>query len=223
MNRHASRRAKLIKLLRKSQLDALLVTEVANVTYLTGFTGDDSYLFLTPKTAVIISDFRYITQLKDECPDLDAEFRGTGSTILDVTGTIAQKTKIGVLGIEGNSINLTTYNQLSSKLPKSVEVTSTTGLVETLREIKDAEEIALTRKAVWCAEKAFEVVRNGLEADQTEREAAFELEHVMRRFGAEGCSFPPIVAVGPRAALPHARPTDQRIGEAPFVLIDWGA
>ena len=96
-------------------------------------------------------------------------------------------------------------------------------MVEDLRQIKDKEEIALLRKAVWQAEKAFAVLRSILRPDMTEKEAADELEHQFRLFGAKDAAFPSIVAVGPRAALPHAVPTQKRIGDDDFVLVDWGA
>ncbi len=100
---------------------------------------------------------------------------------------------------------------------------TTSGLVEELRVVKDKEEIAEICLAARYAEKGFAVLRATLRPERTEKEVADELENQMRLFGAKGCSFPSIVAVGARAALPHARPTSQRIGEADFVLVDWGA
>jgi Xaa-Pro aminopeptidase len=89
--------------------------------------------------------------------------------------------------------------------------------------VKDRDEIAAIRDAIHQAERGFEVLRATLVGEMTERQAAFDLEHVMRRFGAKGSSFPIIVAVGDRAALPHGRPTEARISGADFTLVDWGA
>ena len=89
--------------------------------------------------------------------------------------------------------------------------------------IKDKDEVAEIRRAIWYAERAFGVLRASLRPERTEKEVADELENQIRLFGGKGCSFPPIVAVGARAALPHARPTDQKIGADDFVLVDWGA
>jgi Xaa-Pro aminopeptidase len=97
------------------------------------------------------------------------------------------------------------------------------GLVEELREIKDAHELASLRKAVRQAQRGFAVMRASLKGDMTELEFAHDLEHAMRGFGARAAGFDPIVAVGPRAALPHANPTSARISEADLLLIDWGA
>ena len=104
----------------------------------------------------------------------------------------------------------------------SVEILSTMGIVEKLRQIKDAEEIAEIRQAVYFAEKAFGVVRAAISPEQTEKQLADLLEHQMRLFGARGPAFDSIVAAGPRAALPHAHPTQRPIGDAASVLIDWG-
>jgi Xaa-Pro aminopeptidase len=104
-----------------------------------------------------------------------------------------------------------------------VELVPTSGWVEELRIIKDKEEIDRTRRACEQARRAFEVVRAKLTPEMTELQIAAELEYQARQFGAKGLSFEPIVAVGPRAALPHARPTSRRIGESDFTLIDWGA
>ena len=112
--------------------------------------------------------------------------------------------------------------QIAEKLPK-VKLVTTSGLVEKLRLIKDKYEIERLRKAVWQAEKAFAVLRSTLRPEMTEKEAADELEHQFRLFGAKDASFPSIVAVGPRAALPHATPGRKRIGDDDFVLVDWGA
>ena len=97
-------------------------------------------------------------------------------------------------------------DRLVEKLPKT-EIVATSGLVEQLRLTKDAEEIERLRRAVWQAEKAFAVLRSTLRPEMTEKEAADELEHQFRLFGAKNAAFPSIVAVGPRGALPHAVPT----------------
>ena len=216
------RRDKLRKRIKKEGIDALLVTDYTNVTYLTGFTGDDSYLLLSAKDAIILSDPRYTQQLEEECAGLSLEIRAPGTKMFDSVARVVQRAKVGRLGVEASSMTLDLYEQLRSKLP-DVELGSTRGLVEELREIKDKEEIAATRGAIRIAERAFGVVRAALRDSQTEKEVCDAIEQQVRLFGGKTCSFPPIVAVGPRAALPHAAPTQRRIGEDGFVLIDWGA
>ena len=216
------RRAKLRRLIKKDRLSAILVTNETNVTYLTGFTGDSSYLLLTPENQIILSDHRYGTQLQEECPGIDVELRGPGMTIAELTRKIVKKTKLGAVAIEAASVSVGQFDALTNLLDK-VELVKTNGLVERLRQIKDKEEVAAIRVAIDLAEKAFAVVRASLRSELTEREVAHELERQIRLFGGDCCSFTPIVGVGDRAALPHYRPGHRRIGESDFVLIDWGA
>ena len=222
MDRHQTRRNRLRKLLRKEQLDGLLITNFKNVTYLTGFTGDDSWLLVTPREEVILSDFRYTEQLDQECPGLRQHIRPSGQTIVEAAEKVIEAAKCSSLGIEGRSLTVSAHETLREKL-KAVAIKTTADLVEQLREVKDAEEIAETRRAVRLAERAFAVLRATLTPDQTEKQVADRLEHQLRLFGAAGCSFPPIVAAGARAALPHARPNGQLIGDADLLLVDWGA
>lgn len=222
MTRFASRREKTCKTLTKLGLDGLLVTNFENVTYLTGFTGDDSYLLLMKKGSVLISDSRYAEQLESECPDLEVSIRNQGVTMLDDVSRVLGQAKLKTLGIEARSMTVEAHAGMMQKL-SSLTLQNTIGVVEEQRMIKDAEEIAETRRAVWFAERAFAAVTSTMRPEQTEREVAHSLESTIRQLGGKGCSFEPIVAVGPRAALPHARAGDKKIGDAPFVLIDWGA
>jgi Xaa-Pro aminopeptidase len=207
---------------RKLGADALLVTSFTNVTYLTGFTGDDSFLLVRQDGEVILTDFRYTTQLGEECPGLDLQVRRPGGTMLQSITKVLRRASIGRLGIEGDSMTVSLRDQIADKLPR-LEIVPTRGMVERLREVKDRHEIGQLRRAVRFAEKAFGVIRASLRPEKTEKEVADEVEYQLRLFGAERSGFPTIVAVGPRAALPHATPTERQIGSSDFVLIDWGA
>jgi Xaa-Pro aminopeptidase len=222
MDHYLARRDKLRQAVKKADADALLVTDFTNVSYLTGFSGDDSYLLVRTDGDTILSDGRYTTQLEDECPGLDKHIRKPGDTMVKAIAKILRAAKPGRLGVEGDSMTLSLRDAIEGELPKLPFVT-TSGLVERLRRIKDKEEIAELRQAIWYAEKAFGVLRATLRPDKTEKQLADELDQQLRLFGAKGSSFPAIIAAGPRAALPHARATDAPIGAADFVLIDWGA
>ncbi len=219
---HELRQKRLQRLLVNDSLPALLITNETNVTYLTGFTGDSSYLLVTRRELLLVSDSRYTTQLSEECPGLKVHIRPPGETITAAAVKLIKQQKVGAVGVEADSLSVSGLDKLSEGLPK-VEFRSTSGMVEGLRIIKDREEIAATRRAVSLAERVFAVLRATLRPEQTEREVANELEYQLRKMGAKGCAFPPIVAVGDRAALPHAQPTDRKIGSAPAVLVDWGA
>jgi len=222
MDRYQTRRDKLRKLVAKAGADSLLVTNFINVTYLTGFTGDDSYLLVTRDSEVLISDPRYTTQLEGECPGLELHIRQPGTQMLEAVVKVLEMAKSSRLGIEGDSMTVSLRDSIAGKLPK-VEIVATSGLVEQLRLRKDKEEVNAIRAAVAIAEKAFGVLRASLRPEQTEKEVADGLEHQLRLFGAKGASFQSIIAVGERAALPHARPTGKKIGESGLLLVDWGA
>lgn len=221
-DRTATRREKLIRNLRNAGVDALLVTNPTNVSYLTGFTGEDSFLVLGPGIAVLISDGRFETQIAEECPGLDAAIRSTKQSIIEATARVVRRGGIRKLAFESDAVSHAQWEKLGELL-KSAERVPMSGGVEELRMVKDAHEIEQIREAARQAERGFEVLRASLIPEMTELEAAHTLEHAMREFGARRASFETIVAVGARSALPHARPTERRIGEAPFVLIDWGA
>ncbi|QDU96780.1 M24 family metallopeptidase [Lignipirellula cremea] len=218
----ALRRDKLRKLLAKQGAAAMLVTAVKNVTYLTGFTGDSSWLLLTDKHEVMLSDSRYTIQLAEECPGLETEIRTSAKKITNCTAMLVNKLKPGSIAIEADSLSVETWQTLKEYMP-TVQFMPTSGLVGSLREIKDSYELAEIRQSIQLAERAFEVIKARLTPDQTEKQIAADLEYQIRLFGGRGMAFAPIVGVGDRAALPHGTPSEKRIGEAPFVLIDWGA
>lgn len=221
MSNHEKRRTKLRQLLRRQKLDALLVTSFTNVTYLTGFTGDDSYLLITTDGPLLVTDSRYTTQLEEECTGLPLHVRGTGEKMLQAVVGCVKKAGIGRLGVESDSMTVGLREQLGEQLP-AIEFQAESGLVESLRVIKDKDEVEAIRHAAYLAKRAFNVLRASWTPQATENELARELEYQARRFGGRCLSFPPIIAAGPRSALPHASPTDAVVGDHPFTLVDWG-
>ena len=219
----AQRRDRLREKLKSASLHALLVTDETNVRYLTGFTGDSSYLLVGQKLVVLVTDKRYTEQLESECPDIELAVRGPGEKMTDFIVKMLQSAGLPSLGVESEAMSIGTYEKLREPL-KATRFALTEGLVEQLRSIKDAGEVQQIREAVRIAERAFAVIRASLRPDRSEKEVADELEHQIRLFGGVCGSFPSIIGVGPRAALPHGRPTaDVKIGDHDFVLIDWGA
>lgn len=219
------RRNKLLRKLREqkeSAVDSLLITGAANVRYLTGFTGDSSWLFLAAANTVMLSDSRYETQLADECAGLETAIRDASSTINEMAAKVIETAKVKRVGIESDYLTLTQHAALSGKIT-AAELVPTSGLVERLREVKDKWELEQIREAIHIAQRGIAVVRSSLRPDQTETEVRYLLEAAMRDFGGHGTAFEPIVGVGPTAALPHAHAGSRRISESPILLIDWGA
>lgn len=222
-DRFAARRDRFWKLLRDTGVDAFLVSHELNVSWLTGFTGDSSWLLVTASKTVIISDSRYETQIAEECPGLEMIIRRTDQKVSDLACGMVNSLKTKRLGVEGHVVTIETRDTLAGGLASAEIVPISMRIENELRSIKDAEEIAETRKAVMIAGRGLDFLRATLRPDQTERDVAYELEHAMRKIGAAGVAFPAIIAAGDRAALPHYRPGDRQVGDHDHLLIDWGA
>ncbi len=203
-------------------IDALLVSDETNVRYLSGFTGDSSYLLVTPKKTTILSDGRFTTQISIDCANLDCAIRPPTQSIAELTKTVLHDSGAKRVAIESNHLSLATFRELEDACD-SIELVETSGIVESNRMIKDDSEIEQTRQAVRIAEQAIEAILGSLGIHDTERDIAYRIEAEMRAIGATGCSFPPIVACDAAAALPHYSPGDSKILSATTLLIDWGA
>jgi Xaa-Pro aminopeptidase len=223
MKPHIKKRLRKLRAeIKQTGVSAILVTNIKNVCYLTGFTGSAGYLFVTAKTEILLSDSRYSSQLQDQCPGLEVDIRDANSTMLDSVERVARQSGFGSIAYESESLTKSEFDRIESRLI-GVELVTSSGVVEGLRAIKDKTEIAAIRKSIQVTQRAFEVIRSQMTPDQSELQIAHNLEHQMRAFGAKGCAFDPIVGVGSRSALPHGQPSKKRIGDSPFVLIDWGA
>ena len=198
----------------------LLPNEI-NVTYLTGFTGDSTFLWIDRDRQILISDSRYSTQIEEQCPELDTNIRDARSTQMDSVARICKSVGPGTLGLESSDVSKSFHDLVADKV--GCDLVDTIGWVEELRAIKDRSEIEKIRESIRINERAFDVIKSQLTGSQTERQIAHNLEHQIRGFGGTRCAFDPIVGVGPRSALPHGVPSQTRIEEAGFVLIDWGS
>lgn len=216
------RRDRLRNLVKKEQLSGILVTSFVNVTYLTGFSGDDSYLLITKEGDTLLSDFRYTEQIEEECPNLAAYIRPVEESMPKATKKLLKGIMSKRLAVEGDSMTLTLRGSFADVLD-DWKLVPTSGLVERLRMVKDKSEIELMRRAGVFAARAFQCLQAGLRAGQTEIELKNKLEHAMKEFGAEKAAFDSIVAVGPWASLCHAVPGERRVDEGELLLIDWGA
>jgi Xaa-Pro aminopeptidase len=222
MHQYVSRRRRLRRKLGLRKGEAFLVSNLKNLRYLTGFTGSAAMLVVLGDNDILLSDSRYETQLNDECPEIEREIRNAQTSPLGLLCQTLKSANVSSLRVESDAITKQFFDQLAAEVTNA-ELVPTVGTVERLRSIKDKSEIEAIRKSIRVNQKAFEIIRAQLRPDQTELEIAHNLEHEMRRNGASGCSFDPIVASGPRAALPHASPSDCRIGSHWLILIDWGA
>jgi len=217
MNKFQKRIDNLRPLLKEAKIDALLISDVANVAYFTGTKGDDCTLYISQDSAYIITDFRYCEMAEALSEWLKLDTTRNGHSILDV---IKEKPEHKI-GVEREYISLDLYMALNSGA-KDKEFVPVAGLVEKLRMIKDEDEINSTKKACDIAVKTFEHMCNYLKPGIEECEAAAELEYTMRKLGAEGPSFDTILITGTKTSLPHGVPGHGVIKTGDFVTMDFG-
>ena len=224
----ADRTARLRSRLAEVPCDALLVTNLTNVRYLTGFTGSAALLLVPADGAaepVFVTDGRYRDQAA-------SELAGAGVAARTVIGLEEDSRRqalagaaagLGRLGLEAENVTWAQKRRFRTDWFPDAELVPTAGLVESLRLVKDAGEVARIQAACEMADAALAAVRPRLGEAPSEAEVALELEWQMRRLGAEAPSFETIVASGPNGAMPHHRAADRRITEGDLVVLDFGA
>jgi len=207
---------RLAELVAKRELDCFLVTDLVNVSYLTGFGGTNGACICGAEQRVFLTDFRYTERAEAEIEGWDVV-----TVTDDWLGGIGERLN-GKTGFEDHHMAVRTLKRLEEKLPDGVQLEGAWGTVEKLRRVKDEAELAVIATA---SELADEIWRFALErglAGRTELDVAHAAEARMRELGAEP-SFPTIVAAGPNGALPHAEPGDRQIGRGELVVFDMGA
>ncbi len=214
-------------MLESAEIDALVVISLANVRYLTGFTGTAGVLAVTRRRALLTTDGRYRVQAGEQL-----EKAGLADVVrLEVGGLQAQRGALKGLisrsrakrvGLESDHVSWSAMTSFSELLDK-VEIVPARGLVESLREVKDAGEIERIARACAIGDAALAGVAAMLGEGVTEAQFALELDATMRRLGAEDRAFETIVASGENAAKPHARPSNRRIRAGAPVVVDFGA
>ncbi len=220
----ADRLQRLRRKLAEREVDAIFISQPDNRRYLSGFDGSAGYLLITEKEAVIVTDFRYIEQVKRQSPDYRL-FQIAGDMSAWLSELVADL-RGSKLGFESHHISLAMYRQISDitkKLDPPVESIPLEGMVESLRAIKDAGEIESIARAAELSDRAFQHIEEVIKTGISEKEVAWELEKFMREHGSQAMPFDVIVASGPNAALPHARPSERVIQEGEPVLMDFGA
>lgn len=218
-DRRAERQAALRALLAAEGVDALLVTHLPNIRYLTGFTGSAALLLLRHDGAVLFTDFRYATQAPAEVGDAAAVEIDAASVWDRLREACADRPEETV-GFEAHTLTV----RDAGRLKKCASRTAPVGeLVEGLRTVKAPEEVAAIEAAASLASAALAEILPTIGPGQSELLVASRLEAALRRRGSEWHPFQTIVASGPRSALPHAHTTERVIEPGEFLLIDFGA
>ncbi len=220
------RAARLREGLEEVGCEALLVNRLVNTRYLTGFTGSAGILVVTRDELVLVTDGRYRDQAEEQlaAAGVEAAKVEIGQTAAEQQELLTTATAgIGRLGLEAAHVSWSAQRRYAEDWFPDAELVATEGLVERLRQHKDTGELARLAAAAALADSALATVRPRLGEGPTEAEIALELDSEVRRLGADGASFETIVASGPNAAKPHARPGGRRIEEGDLVVIDFGA
>jgi Xaa-Pro aminopeptidase len=222
------RAARLRSRLTEVACDALLVTNLTNVRYLSGFTGSAALLLVPADEAaelVFVTDGRYRDQAASQLADAGVAARTVIAMEEDGRRRALAGAALGLgrLGLEAENVTWSQKRRFAADWFPDAQLVPTVGLVESLRLVKDAGEVARIQAACEMADAALAAVRHRLGEGPTEAEVALELEWQMRRLGAEGPSFETIVASGPNGAMPHHRAADRRIADGDLVVLDFGA
>ena len=217
-----ARLAALREVLGKADLDALLISSLPNIRYLTGFSGSNALLLVSALECVMLTDFRYATQVEEEVGDAAVVRIEPTSLWNGVWPSLSAMAGVERVGFESAHLLHKDFTRLLEQGSRW-QWRPATDLVEALREIKDDGEIAAIERAVAMAERALAATLQELRAGLTETALAGLLERNLRGQGSESYPFASIVASGPRSALPHARTSDRVLERGDFVLIDFGA
>ncbi|MGQ9807299.1 MAG: M24 family metallopeptidase [Armatimonadota bacterium] len=214
------RLARLRSKMAAEELEAFVVLDLLNVRWLSGFTGSSGACVVTSGEEILFTDGRYRIQAGEECPGW--ELRISNEPLAAQIGGFLARCGPVRAGFESDVMTCEQLEQLSKAAPEAV-LDGRKGFVSEMRAVKDAQEVERIRRAATVTDEAFRRILPHIRPGITERDVALELTYALGKAGAERESFPGIVASGPRSALPHARPTDRRLGEGEPVLLDFGA
>jgi Xaa-Pro aminopeptidase len=209
---------RVLRILKEERTDGLLITDMATIRYLSGFTGSEASVLITTEAFFILVDSRYTSQAKQEAP-----FFATTKIVKrsEDTARLIRRLKLGRVGFDAATVSVSLYKELEEQL-KGVELLAVKESFATLRVRKDRSELGLIRQAIGIATAGFRQILPLLHTGTTEKEIAAELEIAHKRAGADKLSFDTIVASGKRSALPHGVASSKKIGPGEFVTIDFG-
>lgn len=214
---------KLAKLIEEKNLDGVLITNILNIRYFSGFTGTTAMALITKEKRYLITDFRYISQAQEQVIPNGFEVVREDRAALEKIGELLKANNIKKLGIEDQSVSLFSFDSFK-KIFGEIEYAALGDSFLKIRMIKSQEEIELIEKSVEIIDRAFEEVQKVIKPEvMTEKDVATELEYYIRKFGAEEGSFKFIVASRERSALPHGVASTKVIENEAFLKIDFGA
>lgn len=217
---YAARQERVRLSLEAKKIDALLITNLTNVAYLTGFTGSNGQLVLSAQDSVFFTDGRYAARASTMVNG--AEIRIYENKLTDLLGGHLNSVGVTRLGIESTTMTVAEREDYAGALD-GVELIAVSKIVEDGRRVKESEEIVRMREAIRIGDEVFSVIVDRLAPGMTEREVALDIEFEIRKRGAEAISFDPIVGSGPLSAHIHHTPSERVLEKGDLVLMDFGA
>lgn len=212
---------KALSVLEEKQADAILVSDGANMRYLSGFRGATGYLYLTRTRRVLATDSRYTTMAKEEAPDFEVVELATGQTYGQLLNGLIEQDQVKALAFEDQYLLYSAYHSLQEACGGKLTIPLGNSL-DLLRAVKEDWELERLAGAEEIGDQAFSHMLEILKPGVTELEIAAELEFFMKTHGAENISFESIVASGPNSAMPHAMPSQRKLEKGDFVTMDFG-
>jgi Xaa-Pro aminopeptidase len=206
-------------------VDSLVVSHLGNAGYLTGFTGSNGLVALTEHDAIFVTDGRYNLQAAAEVPGFERVVLPPGTVMAEAVGDILKKIGARRVGFEAAHLTFAAYEAMAKAAGDAFTLVPRSDLVEKVRLVKDANEIAALRRAIALGDECFTFMRGMIQPGMTEKQVAWEMELFLRGHGAQRLGFDSIVGSGPNSALIHGRPSDRVLGSsgAPeFLLCDFG-
>ncbi len=218
----SERIARLREQMAGRSFDTLLITDLSNVFYLTGFTGSAGVAVVALANEYILVDPRYTAQAKAECPACRVVEYSAKPTSVAI-GELLNDLRPDRVGYEADHVSVSLYRSIRAQVEPSISMRSTRGVVEQLRRIKGADEIAIIQEACKIVDDTFSSLVREIKVGMTEKETALLVDMTLRRLGADKEAFDTIAASGSRAASPHASPTDSVLECGALLKLDFGA
>ncbi len=216
---YLSRICNLRKEMETQQLDGVLITNLRNIRYLSGFSGSSAILLITGSNAMLFTDGRYTIQANQEAPDYDVVVptRYGEDPLADSISGLKR------LGFESQHVTVMTHSRWEVRFGEDVTLIPCDEIVEPMRLVKDKDELSIIKRACEIADRSYEAILSKIQVGMSENDLCTELEYQMKLLGSKRPSFDTIIASGERSAMPHAEPTSRILQAGDFITMDFGA
>lgn len=218
-----NKKNELMQILENHDIDGFFVSKENNVNYLSGFTDEASFIFITPEENFFITDGRFEELAQKLCLGFTIiNWQKTNKSLIQVIYDLAKEKHINKIGFESQWLSYENYEKMKRTV-KDIPLIPTSNIIESLRYVKTPEEISKLRKASDITDYSFEEIIKYIRPGMTEKQVAARLEYIIKMAGGDGVGFDTILISGEKTSLPHGKPSDKKIQKGDFVTMDYGA